>query len=100
MFESSVERTVLLTAIGLWFAHGWYLNKRLRQVHAKLDRLLENFNGLREYLYEIDSQFDDERQSSRALENDESLFAGMNDMELVKKKKNEGRRTLNTPFVE
>jgi hypothetical protein len=28
-----------------WFAHGWYLNTRLRSVHKKLDQILEQFNG-------------------------------------------------------
>ena len=99
MFESGVERTVVLTGVALWFAHGWYLNERLKAVHTKLDSILEQFNGLREYLYEIDPQFDDERESRAAFENDESMFAGMNDMELVRDKKKAGKRTLNTPFV-
>ncbi len=100
MFESGIERTVVLSAIGLWFAHGWYLNSRLAQVHSKLDRVLENFNGLRQYLYEIDPQFNDERLSANAFERRESLFAGMNHMELLQKKKQEGNRTLNSSFVE
>lgn len=50
MFDSSVERTVIVTAVALWFAHGWYLNERLKSVHAKLDSVLDQFNGLREYL--------------------------------------------------
>ncbi len=99
MFESGIEKTIILTAIVLWFAHGWYLNERLKRVHEKLDRTLEVFDGLRDYLYEIDPQFDDERESGRAFENDEHMLAGMNDMELVRKKKREGKRTLNSPFV-
>ena len=103
--DSSVERTVILTAIALWFAHGWYLNERLKSVHAKLDSVLDQFNGLREYLYEIDPQFDDERESSDRFEKHMSapesndIFAGMNDMELISEKEKVGRRTLNTPFV-
>lgn len=99
MFETGIERTVVLTAIGLWFAHGWYLNEQLRRVHEKLDRVFENFNGLQEYLYEIDPQFDDERQSRKAFEENESMFAGANDMELIRRKEKEGKRTLNTPLV-
>lgn len=99
MFESGVERTIVFAAIGLWFAQGWYLNERLRDVHKKLDCILENFNGLREYLYQIDPQFDHERRSHQAFENNESMFAGMNDMELIMKKEKAGKRTLNTPFV-
>lgn len=105
MFDSSVERTVILTAIALWFAHGWYLNERLKLVHAKLDSVLVQFNGLREYLYEIDPQFDDERESSDRFKEHMSapdsndMFAGMNDMELIREKEKAGKRTLNTPFV-
>lgn len=99
MFESSIEKTIILTAIVLWFAHGWYLNERLKRVHEKLDRIVETFDGLRDYLYEIDPQFDDERESDRAFENNESMFAGINDMELIRRKEKDGKRTLNTPFV-
>lgn len=105
MFNSSVEMTVILTAIALWFAHGWYLNERLKAVHAKLDTVLDQFNGLREYLYEIDPQFDDERESSERFEGHMSdpgsndMLAGMNDMELIREKEKAGKRTLVTPFV-
>lgn len=98
MFETGVERTIVVVALALWFAHGWYLNSRLERVHTKLDQLLENFDGLRAYLYEIDPQFDDERASWEAFENDESMFAGMNDMELLRQKESAGKRTLNTPL--
>ena len=100
MFESGIERTVVGTAIVLWFAHGWYLNERLRGVHKKLDLLCENFDGLREYLYEKDSQFDDERESDRGVHEGNSPFTGMSDIELLKRKRAEGRRTLNTPFAQ
>ena len=99
MFESGIEKTIIFAAIALWFAHGWYLNERLKHVHDKLDRVLETFDGLRDYLYEIDPQFDDERESRRAFENNESMFAGMSDMELIRRKQQEGKRTLNTQFV-
>lgn len=105
MFESNVERTVILTGIALWFAHGWYLNERLKSVHAKLDSVLDQFNGLRVYLYEIDPQFDDERQSRDRFEEHMSdpesndLFSGMSDMELVREKESAGKHSLNTPFL-
>jgi hypothetical protein len=95
----SVENTIIATGVVLWFAHGWYLNERLKLVHKKLDRVLESFDGLREYLYEIDPQFDDERESHEAVENGDSLFAGMNDMELLRYKSTNGKRTLNSLFV-
>ena len=100
MFESHIEVTIISTAIALWFAHGWYLNEKLKHVHAKLDEVLNNFNGLRQYLYEIDPQFNDERGSQKAFEDNDSMFAGMNDMELIDKKEQEGKRTLHTSFTE
>lgn len=97
MSDGQIERFIAGTALVLWFAHGWYLNTRLERVHAKLDRVLEQFEGLREYLYEIDPQFEDERDSNRAVRNGEFL-SGMDDMELLKAKKSQGKRTLNTTF--
>ncbi|MGE0387523.1 MAG: hypothetical protein AB7Q97_22570 [Gammaproteobacteria bacterium] len=68
-------------------------------MHEKLDRILESFNGLREYLYEIDPQFDDERASLDAFENRESAFSGLDDIKLKAEKRQSGKRTLNTAFV-
>ncbi len=105
MFDSSVEIIVILTVIALWFAHDWYLNERLKSVHAKLDCVLEQFDGLQEYLYEIDPQFDDERESSERFNEHMSapdsndMFAGMDDMELIREKKMAGKRTVDTFFV-
>jgi len=96
----SIETTVIITGAVVWFAHGWYLNARLVKVHAKLDRVLEQFDGLRAYLYEIDSQFDDERESRQVFEDEESVFAGANDMDLLRRKKSSGKRTLDTPFID
>jgi hypothetical protein len=101
--NNELERFIVITAVVLWFAHGWYLNTRLDRLHAKLDQLLEQFNGLREYLYEIDPQFDDERASDRRLADEEGVsgsFAVGADMDLLNRKKAEGRRTLNTRFDE
>ncbi|MFZ6659138.1 hypothetical protein [Undibacterium sp. TJN19] len=99
MFESGLEKTIWTAAIFLFFAQGWYLNTRLRIVHEKFDLTLEALDGLREYLYEIDPQFDDERSSNDALNNPGDLFSGANDMALLDKKKKIGKRTLNTSFV-
>lgn len=96
----SIENAVIATSVVLWFAHGWYLNERLKHIHNKLDRMLEQFNGLREYLYEIDPQFDDERESRNEFENGDSPFAGMNGMELLRRKESVGKRTLRSPFVD
>ncbi len=43
----SLHSTIITTAVVLWFAQGWYLNVRLREVHKKLDKLLEECTGLR-----------------------------------------------------
>ena len=99
MFNSEIERTIIVTAIGLWFAHGWHLNQRLQKVHQKLDLVLENFNGLRNYLYEIDPQFDDERRASEAFESDAHSFAGKDELDLRKRKAALGKRTLNSTFL-
>ena len=93
----TTEETIVATAFGLWFAQGWYINTRLERVHKKLDLPLSCFNGLRQYLYEIDPQFDDERQSLAAVRQ-RDLYAGQEDMELLKRKEREGKRTLYTPF--
>jgi hypothetical protein len=44
MFDTSIEKTIVLTAVALWFAHGWYLNTRLNAVHKKLDALMEGMD--------------------------------------------------------
>lgn len=102
MFETTVEKTIVITAVVLWFAHGWYLNTKLLLVHEKLDQVLEQFNGLRNYLYEIDPQFDDERETRKLLDDsDDDLaggFAAMDDCFLIREKEQQGKRTLNTRF--
>jgi hypothetical protein len=99
MFDSDIERTVIGTAIGLWFAHGWYLNQRLQKVHDKLDLVFENFNGLRDYLYEIDPQFDDERRAREAFESHAHIFAGKDELDIRSRKAELGQRTLSTGFL-
>lgn len=104
MFDTSIETTVVITAVALWFAHGWYLNSRLEHVHRKLDATLEQLNGLREYLYEIDPQFDDERSAQNKFENhmanpnSDDLLSGMDASRLKREKQKQGRRTLSTKF--
>jgi len=108
MFDTRIEATVVVTAVILWFAQGWYLNTRLEGVHRKLDRILETFDGLRRYLYEIGPQFDDERRcDDEFFENHEGTrnpigagFAAMESIEIEKRKKQEGKRTLHTGFVD
>ena len=78
-----------------------YLIELLNNVQKKLDLLCENFDGLREYLYEIDPQFDDEREIRARLSSSENsaLLAPTDDMELISEKEKMGKRTLSTPFV-
>ncbi len=94
------EWIVIGAAIALWFAQGWYLNEALRSVHKKLDVLDEQFGGLRRYLYEIDPQFDDERGLLKEFGEGISLFAGKDHLDLTKQKEAEGRRTLNSTFLD
>lgn len=99
MSDSATSLTVIITAAVLWFAHGTYLNIKLKEVHDKLDKILDNFNGLRNYLYEIDPQFNDERESNAAVGRGDFL-SGMDDMDIRKRKEESGQRTLRTPFVD
>jgi hypothetical protein len=93
----NIQATIIVTAVVLWFAQGYYLNERLRHVHKKLDSVLEEFNGLREYLYEIDPQFDDERASADEVTKG-AFLSEMDDMKLLDSKRAAGKRTLNTPL--
>lgn len=98
MLNAPAELLISLSFLVLLAAYVIYLGLRLNSVHRKLDRLLSAFNGLREYLYEIDPQFNDERKSQQDFEYNESIFAGTTDTALQRRKKQQGRRTLNTPF--
>jgi hypothetical protein len=93
------EWIIVIAALALWFAQGWYLNEALRGVHKKLDVLDEQFGGLRRYLYEIDPQFDDERAVLKEVF-DGTLLAGKDHLDLTKRKEAEGKRTLNSTFLE
>jgi hypothetical protein len=98
MFDTPTELTIIVTAVVLWFAHGTYLNIKLKEVHDKLDKVLDNFNGLREYLYEIDPQFDDERKNWETI-HEGDYFEGEKPREFLKQKKESGARTLQTLFT-
>lgn len=89
-----------LVAIGLC-AVIWHINDRLRSANRKLDLLIEQFDGLRHYLYEIDPQFDDERRAEeRFLGGNSDVFAGSDCMHIERAKDAAGKRTLNTPFAQ
>jgi hypothetical protein len=104
MFGTGVEGTIIGAAIAHWFAHGWYLNTRLQVVHKKLDDILDQFEGLRRYLYEIDPQFDDERSLSDEFDGKlakgvDTGFSAPAHIALLERKEKRGRRTLTTRFV-
>jgi hypothetical protein len=98
MFDTDVERTVLVAVVTLCLALSWYLKTKLESVLRKLDRILAAFEGLRKYLYEIDPQFDDERHLLEHLASKTALDAGASPLELMEKNKSHSRRTLNTSF--
>jgi hypothetical protein len=96
---TSTETTIIITAAVLWFAQGWYLNERLKAVHEKLDRTINAFEGLRDYLYEIDPQFDDEREIAIEI-GEGGMFAQYDEIKLIKQKQANGQRTLNSSFLQ
>jgi len=102
MLDTELGKFIVLTAVGLWFAQGWYFNTLIEKLHGRFDQIDEMFDGLREYLYENDPQFDDERNLLDLVlmsEKDKAnFFSGMDHMELIKQKKSKGKRTLNSPF--
>ncbi len=101
MLDYSIKATIIGTAFAAWFAHGWYLNQQLQSVHKKLDNVLDAFDGLRRYLYEIDPQFDEERDLMAGfLHNKGGALAGYEANEFEKIKKSQGKRTMNTSFFE
>jgi len=97
----SLQNTIIVTAIILWFANGWYLNERLNLVHKKLDKTLYTLDGLRKYLYEIDPQFDLERFMYKMYmeESDNSCASeGYAWSKFKDEKEQSGKRTLDTRF--
>lgn len=98
MFDSDAERAGLAAVAILWMALGWYLKSKLDSAHRKLDRTLAAFDGLRKYLYEKDPQFDDERHLLDHLASRTALDGGASHLELVERKKQHSKRTLNTSF--
>lgn len=76
-------------------AVGWDINTRIQKLQDRVDKVLEHLGGLRQYLYEIDPQFDDERAANVG-----DFFADQKWHELLEKKKERGQRTLETPFAD
>lgn len=93
----AIAQLIIAAVVVSLITNGWYLNEKLKLMHRRFDTLEAHLNGLREYLYEIDPQFDDERQARREM--DEGAFlGGMEHHELLQRKRSEGKRTLNTSF--
>ena len=96
---SETSATIIVAVAVFW---GLYLNTRLERAHRKLDLVLDQFRGLREYLYEIDPQFDEERRLLAELHAsvaaNTASFAGMLHMDLLNQKKQQGKRTLDSPL--
>lgn len=87
-----VIAVVLLLQISL-------LRDKLAKMDHKLNVVLDRFEGLRQYLYEIDPQFDDERASdARVWAEDAHPLDMAEDAQLLSRKRKEGRRTLNSGF--
>jgi hypothetical protein len=94
MKSMSIEAVIVVTVIALCVVQGLYLNLLVGELNKKLDTILDRFDGLRTYLYEIDPQFDDERQALGAFFSNSSTFAGKDHIDLLKRKRELGKRTL------
>ena len=90
--------TAWLIGLLLFFGIRHIINKRHEELDAKIDGLYRQFEGLRNYLYEIDPQFDDERRAAKDFEEGVDMYSGQREMELIRSKQAEGRRILLTPF--
>lgn len=95
----SIDTKIILgVMIFIWI----YDHMRLKELEKKNTQTLEELQSLKNYLYEIDPQFDDERRLQRELDesvaNGTSSLAGAALAELVETKESEGRRTLSTPL--
>jgi hypothetical protein len=89
---------ILLFGVGVLSIWLIAVSSKLDRVQQQLDLVLSNLDGLREYLYEIDPQFADERASDKELEDGSNMFAAYDDFKLLEEKKARGKRTLSTPF--
>lgn len=93
--------TYVYIGLAVLFVYLVALDAKLNRISDELKKqqqfIHEKFYNLQEYLYEIDPQFEDERQSNRDME-EESPMAEFHDSQLIKEKESKGRRTLNTNF--
>ncbi len=102
MLESSIEKFIVLVSLVQLVIAYILLESKFQTLQKKLDLVIAEFNGLREYLYEIDPQFDDERflaeDFSQSMANGNAGLSGVIEMELINAKIKKGKRTLNSPF--
>jgi hypothetical protein len=98
--KETMKIVTLLLAVNTaaWVAHWWAVNDRLKGIEAKQLRILADFEGLRVYLYEIDPQFDDERALQGEWTDTAIVRDPFREMELLRAKRQHGKRTLSTRF--
>ena len=99
MLSQSAVSSLLLGGMVFLVFYTLSLSRQLREADRKIDLLLANFNGLREYLYEIDPQFNDERESNNDMDDESNTMVAFDDMKLLEAKEAAGHRTLNSPFA-
>ena len=103
MSDTQIVLTVLAV---LWITISIQIATMTRSILSRMEAnqewLYEAFEGLREYLYEIDPQFDEERELTDGLNSQRSgtLFDGKFLMELEREKRKAGRRILRSRFTE
>jgi hypothetical protein len=85
---------MLWLVVMLIIAVAWDTNRRIQKVNERVEKVIEHLSGLRQYLYEIDPQFDDERRANVG-----DYHADQKWRELLAQKKESGRRTLETTFA-
>jgi hypothetical protein len=79
MMDGEIERAIVVAAIALWFAYGWYL-KRLR---TELDSVIEDLDDLQEYVYETNPRLRDERATRAESERAVGMPSGAGTVELL-----------------
>lgn len=73
------------------------IRQHQKAANATLERIEQELDGLREYLYELDSQFNDEREVAERFQNGD-IYAASDEINLLNAKKAAGKRTLDSRF--
>ena len=85
----------------VWLSLAWQINRRFQVLEERLDdrvsAIHEQFDGLREYLYEIDPQFAEELEAERDLASGD-VWSGSILHQIQHEKTTAGKRTLRTRF--